>query len=82
MKLEERALRMALDTFLSAYDREVDPEIIREGFANSDERVLDEHKVLVWEPFEDYPLAAISNFIENEVDANLHNLRLIRARED
>jgi hypothetical protein len=79
MNLEDRALDMALSTFLSSNHKIEDQQAIMEALNNSDETVLDELGVVIWEPFDEYPYAAIARWITDEEQMILSNLRIVRA---
>lgn len=76
--LENLALSMAMGTFLSSTHEEKELEAILEALSNSDERVLDELKVSIWQPFEKEPYARVARYICDAVDSNLRALKIVR----
>lgn len=82
MNLQSRALKMSIGVFLSSEHNEKDLEAIVEGLTNSDERVLDELGVIVWEPFRNYPYAKLARLINEEAQTNFHHLLTVRSEAD
>jgi len=80
MSLEDQALHMALETFLSSDHDVKEHEAIMEALQNNDQTVLDELGVTVWAPFESYPLDELCQLISGEEQKNLTNLKMVSYR--
>lgn len=64
MDIKEKALRIALNTFLSDFNVDADPEEIHEAISDA-ESWSDLPGVSVWEPFENHTPSDVAGYIAN-----------------
>lgn len=74
LKLQQRALHMALKQYVSSEHTEEEAQTIVDALHSNNEFEVDRLGILIWEPFENYVNSEVADIISTQADVFLDDL--------